>query len=521
MIDWHLKRRKLPNFIAVHWRGEYALWVSYWVIGFVSDLLAIAVLALIARLTITTGSVSPFGILACFALIWLLIAGVSVWQMVGTWRSANNRIAERKAVGKRAPWAWLAKVTIGLGWLQLVALIITKAIPQISEATRIALMNDPEIPPYAIRVINGTEAEISGGIKFGLTSDFEKMLNASPGIRVVHLDSVGGRIGEAQRLNTLIRDRGLDTYVEAGCLSACTFAFVAGRQRTLRKGAQLGFHRGSFAGEDEVDGYGPGVARSIYIAAGISGAFIDKALATRNEDLWRPSEAEVLAAGVVTGISDGDEFAIAGYEGREITRAFWDKTLLKAAPVYAALKQNDPKSYDEILDIYVGEAARGTPRGKINGEVRARLNALIRARLPRADDAALIDFGRLIVDQYRALQAQDEAACYRFASGDSIDDAIVRMIPAALTNRETALDVRLISSAGVRRDAGNTDAAWQKIMAGLAAGGITSADLQFLQSGTVAPSDYRRYCSIAIGLYQQITDLPSEEAASVLRELFS
>src|SRR5262249_4364914 len=174
-------------------------------------------------------SFNPVAILVCYALIWICVLGFSVWQLVGTWRSANKRIAERSAMGMRAPWAGLAKVAICLGWLQLAVFTVKDAVPQISEATSMAFMNDPQIPAYAIRVMNnGSEAEIGGGIKFGLTSDFEKILTASDRIRIVHLDSVGGRVGEAQKLNALIRRRGLDTYVESKCLSACTLAFVGG-----------------------------------------------------------------------------------------------------------------------------------------------------------------------------------------------------------------------------------------------------------------------------------------------------
>ena len=67
---------------------------------------------------------------------------------------------------------------------------------------------------------------------------------AFPGVRVVHLDSPGGRVGEGKKLHALIRAHKLDTYVETSCQSACTLAFTAGRERILLKGATLGFHRG-------------------------------------------------------------------------------------------------------------------------------------------------------------------------------------------------------------------------------------------------------------------------------------
>ena len=78
-------------------------------------------------------------------------------------------------------------------------MLIKAAIPQIAEATRMAFMGDPSIPSYAIRAINGTEAEIAGGIKYGLTRDFEKLLEQSPGVRVVRTASAADSTTMADR----------------------------------------------------------------------------------------------------------------------------------------------------------------------------------------------------------------------------------------------------------------------------------------------------------------------------------
>ncbi|WP_206151872.1 hypothetical protein, partial [Staphylococcus aureus] len=73
------------------------------------------------------------------------------------------------------------------------------------------------------------------------TDDFAVVLRASRQIRVVHLTSVGGRIGEGEKLYQLIKDNGLIAYVSGRCMSACTVAFAGGRERVLLKGATLGF----------------------------------------------------------------------------------------------------------------------------------------------------------------------------------------------------------------------------------------------------------------------------------------
>jgi hypothetical protein len=508
---------KYKNFVAQHWRGEYPLWVSYWVIGFFCSVLAVVVVALVGAYSEGKAGYSPIGILFFFIFLWSFIASLTIWQLVGIWRSAQRQITERSSLGKRAPWAGLAKLMVCLGYLQFLGLVIKSAIPQIAEATSIAFMDDPELPSYSIRVMgNGSEAEITGGIKFGLASDFEKILNASRSVRTAHLNSIGGRIGEGEKLNGLIKSRGLDTYVDTNCLSACTLAFVAGRQRILKRGAHLGFHRGSFAGEDHVDDRTSGIERSIYKAAGISNAFIDRALATKNADIWRPSEAELVSAGVVTNISEGDEFALAGFGVK--SRADWDKGLQNIA-LYGAIKEKYPKTYDEILDIFSKGTERAAPQGELIGQVRAKVNALVKTLLPYADDTALVDFGRLVVDQYRAVLLQDPAACYSFASGAS-DTAALRFIPNTLKDREIELEAIIIKSARKRDSAVKGDLLWEKIRANLGQKGFTAGDWRTLTGKSITSSDYARYCQITIAVFQEITNLSPSEAATVLREMF-
>jgi len=510
------EKSKSKNLITKNWRGEYPLWVSYWIIGLLSNVVAAVVVAGISS-AFSARSYNPIAILAFLLTLWSLTMLLSVWQLVGIWRSAQRRIVYLVAIGRRAPWARLAKFMVFLGGLQIAGLLIRSAMPQITEATKIAFMGDPGIPPYSIRVLNnGTEAEISGGIKFGLTSDFRKILDASRGIRIVHLNSIGGRIGEGKKLNALIKQRGLDTYVDVKCLSACTLGFVAGHQRVLKRGAQLGFHRGSFAGEDEVDG---SMERTIYGAAGIGIAFIDRALATKNSEMWRPSESELLSAGVITSVSSGDEYAMSG-GGGEVTRDDWDRGLQRTSPVYSVLKEKYPKSYNEILDTFVDGTTKGLPQAQVVGQARAELNGLIKTLLPYSDDTVLIDFGRLIVDQYRAVQLQDSTACYRFASGQD-DPAVIRMIPAPLTQRELSLDAQILSSAQKQNKSANNEIVWDKIRAGLRLKGYTVADLKLLAADSIGPSDYARYCEVTIALYQEMVELPTEEAAAALRDAFS
>jgi GYF domain 2 len=511
---------KSQNFVARHWRGEYRLWVSYWVVGIASNLAALLAITLLSQLMVTQVAYVPLALWTFFVALWSGLVGLAVWQAVGIWRSATRRRIERHAAGKRAFWPVMAKIAVCLGGLQLGGVLFKAAIPQIAEATRMAFLGDPSIPSYTIRALNnGTEAEISGGIKYGLARDFEQLLDGNSGIRVVHLDSLGGRIGEGKRLNALIRARNLDTYVETKCMSACTLAFAAGKQRVLRRGAVLGFHRGAFPGSQPEETTS-GVEREIYAAAGFSKAFIDRALATKNSDMWKPGEAELLSYRVVTKVSGGGEYAMGG---APLSRDDWDKSLMKSAPVYSAIKQKYPDDYDRILDIFSAGAARGAPVGEMTRAGQEKLRAIIMALLPQADDAVLIEFARLRTDEYRALQTRDVVACYKFVSGVSLDESVIKQLPAELATRELSLHEQIVRTATAREKAGNTEesakALWSTIKGNLARKGFSSADLQALALPD-EPASPTRYCATAVELFGEIIRLPGKDAALVFRDMY-
>ena len=223
---------------------------------------------------------------------------------------------------------------------------------------------------------------------------------------------------------------------------------MAGKQRILRNGGSLGFHRGAFPGSQAKD-LGSDVERGIYSAAGITTDFIDKALATDNSSMWRPKEAELLSAKVVTKVTTGNEFAIGGVS---ISREEWDKSLMTSAPVYAALKQARPDDYSEILDIFATRRRARDAARRSDRAAQAKLQGVIKALLPLADDAIVIEIGKLRADEYRALQAKDTAACYHYVTAEA-DPAVVKLLPAELGKRETAMHDQIVRTAQAARQA--------------------------------------------------------------------
>jgi len=133
------------NYLVRHWRGELPLPVSYWVNGILGGVL-VAILSGVVSASDAAGGLKAA--VAATILLYAIAFAVSIWQIVGTWRSASHH-AER---GGSSAWACIAKLVLVLGTVNLVRLTAFTTVPQIVEYTNI-LAGDTKLPPYEIRVL--------------------------------------------------------------------------------------------------------------------------------------------------------------------------------------------------------------------------------------------------------------------------------------------------------------------------------------------------------------------------------
>src|ERR1019366_609839 len=145
--------------------------------------------------------------LAAEILIWSLTGLITVWRLVGLWRSASNY---RRAL--KIFWGALVQVLVALGVAEAGLRFAVTGVPQIKELYNI-YRGDAEMGGYTFRVLrDGHELEFSGGITFGAAKDFQRFLDAMGVVQIVHLNSPCGRVAEAQRIGQLLKARQLSTY---------------------------------------------------------------------------------------------------------------------------------------------------------------------------------------------------------------------------------------------------------------------------------------------------------------------
>lgn len=299
-----LREAPSASYFARHWRGELSLPVSYWINGVALGL----VLALVARRVfgnteaLVVKHPQGFSLLALASFVAL--GAFTVWQLVGIFRSARRYLAE----GRSKLWGSLAMVAVVIGLVNGVRMFATEVWPTARTIAPLALGSDP-LGRYQLRLLeDATELEVSGPITFGLSADAAQLLDANPSVRFIHLNSLGGRVTEARALRDLIQARQLITYTATHCASACTLAYMAGKERWIAAGGVLAFHQYSVPGLDarafrkeyERD-------RADWMARGIDARFVQRAFLTPNAYLWKPTLEELVAANVVTREPDTAE----------------------------------------------------------------------------------------------------------------------------------------------------------------------------------------------------------------------
>jgi len=292
------------NYILRHWRGANSLAWAFWINGVALNLIVAIVVAVFkAEPSFATVLYDPYVALPVLLAVSVFCIGMQAWQVVGIWRSA----VLHKSRGGNRWWAVLASLMAALWCLSTAKQFVDITIP----ATEILFnyVRDSGAEERSVSVLEGgKEIELTGVISRGATSEVRDALDRT-GAQILRLNSMGGRFGEAMKLLQLVRERHLVTYSSTGCDSACTIAFLGGKERWLSTSARLGFHRFSGAPEGALESVVEDQFTAAYEDLGLPPAFIERMLATPADDMWYPTIDELLAANLITGTAQPAQFA--------------------------------------------------------------------------------------------------------------------------------------------------------------------------------------------------------------------
>lgn len=500
-------------FFRRHFNGDYSLARSYWVNTFLVSLFA-PVLGLIVLPWLSENFPARYGA-AGFLIITALGVAAWFWAVSGTWASANKHVQR----GGKSGWATAAKFMIVMGVLKTFG-DVGNLMPALQEHLRVAM--GAQLGPSTKLELraDGRSILLSGGINDGTGEQLERALQIAPAVTTVVLSSQGGWIREGKMVADVIRRRGLNTYVEGYCASACTIAFLAGSERAAAPSAKIGFHASRSVGSMASTPSSEETAqlRAIYQSAGLPDAFVRQVANTPYEKMWHPSHAELLAAGVLTRRSMGGETAA-------LSTAVRSKDALvagfKKVDMYAVLAELAPQVFDQVVGAAWEKLRSGATDAEVTMAARAQLTAVLPRFLVLTTDETLVAYQALMQEQLEALRDRDVKACVEMAFPSGQPMNVVGNLPPELQTREPALMTKMLREADPARSIKPSQQAVERV-AQRAATGMTQDQLVvFSDEAARRRSPPLLTCNAAISFFAGLNAIPVPERGRALRVLYA
>lgn len=495
------------NPIVRHWKGDYSLGVSYWVFGVLLTLV-IGAISSSMKSSDNVSVMTPMAAGYYIAFAYLFVLTITVWQLVGIFRSAKKHTSRGGSRG----WAVIAMIMVGFGVLKVGVDMSRSGIPMLRMASRM-ITNADTMPAYQLRRFNqDTELELTGGMPFGTAAAVRREFEAFPGIRVVHMNSLGGRIGEALQLIRLFEQHKVTTYTSSVCVSACAIAFLGGEERYISEDAKLGFHSSSLGDiKADADELNAPVLKAME-ARKIPRYFAKQSVETPPDDMWFPSHDELKRARVVHAVVDRNRFGISGVAGwQDVDRLEAD--LLKL-PAMAAMKRFDPDNFAALRDQIRQGIEEGLPLLEVTHRTRIYFsNVMVPAYIKTAPDGPLIRYWQVQLDEMNFLFKRDPQLCFNFLMPQMATAPvdIERIMPTAIKQADLAALAELIEGAATApvsfeytpQVQSDLDAVFER----LAMSDPQSLDvIQRMGSGEVASP--APYCRAIINLYSEVLKTP-------------
>ena len=393
------------GYILGHWRGEFNLAMAFWV----NNVLISACIYYVGSLYNAEQLISPshpLGQLRGETAIQLFTYLIAPWQLVGLWRSATRHIQQTA----RTFWARCAKVAVVVTVVFSLPFLAVR-IPVYLEVFQLTL-GIHELDDFEV-ILNEDETmiRINGYIGFGITDRIRPLLAQNKGVTGLVLDSPGGWSGEGEELARVVQAYELDTYSLLGCSSSCTLPFVAGKNRSLAPGANLGFHQATALG------YGSeflGITlvshereERLFHSRGIDTGFISRMFEAGPEDMWYPTSEELIAANVVHSIRSAAEFWPTDY--KVFSKTELENKVLSMFPVMAKIGTYETAFYDALLDEVFALVTRGASSTEIQHIALKRMEALTGRVVPLSSDDAVVNY---VEEEVRLMEKLEQVEPY-------------------------------------------------------------------------------------------------------------
>jgi hypothetical protein len=498
-----------------HWHGELSLAASFWVNNVLLAFPAgLAIGALMAWITVT-GDLLKSGSLAVLVGYPLLLL-FSIWCIVGCWRSARAYLHD----GGSALWGRLTQLLLVLGAINTAYSAAFEFAPNIGSYVRMARGIDPLGNLSATLSADGTRLKLEGPIGAGDGQRVGALVRDAKALRVIELDSPGGRLKEAETLAAVVRSKGPQvphTRTTGACESACTLIHMAGSRRQVQPGAKLGFHS-AYTGtwNPVLDRLANRELARLYREAGLPEPFVQRTLETPPWRMWYPSRAELAGADLLHVPERPLDIELPPAAGAAAAEY---EVQMQTSDTWLALDKRQPG----VMALAARRMAQARSGGAGDDEVQVQAQQVIEVLLPQLLAGAAPQqheaYLALLLEQLAsAQQGGGPEACIAVLRADA---AARRALPRAVVQREADWLIEVAGAGEARARAALSPIEEEVLRRRLG----DKAPAQLARAWRVgqpdpAPRQLESECKRTIELLRTVAALPAAERRLAARVIF-
>lgn len=195
------------------------------------------------------------------------------------------------------------------------------------------------------------------------------------------------------------------------------------------------------------------------------------------------------------------------------------ESVFKDIPAFSSIKKYEPATYQKIINQVSEAVKKGHSQKEVAYMVRHHISRLVESRLPHASDEAIVAYMKVMVKEMEELLALGNGLCYKFLFPQLVESVNAREVFSKETqyNDLEALDAIIRTSINKRKLPSEAVVLplLEPIFTELQA--KFGDDVSMIENPTAIGIDKERVCQITKELYIKILDLPTQQAASVLR----
>ncbi|MDY0748331.1 RDD family protein [Paucibacter sp. R3-3] len=393
------------SYVASHWRGEQSLARSFWVNNVLLSVpLTFALGGLMSWIATKGDSLQAVAIAVLIG--WPLALATNTWCVIGAWRAAGRYLAD----GGSRLWGLLARISMGLGVLQIGASALFGFVPSAGEYLKMARGIDPIGQASFTLAADGRSLQLQGAIGMGDAARLAEIAATAPALRTIELASPGGRLAEAEKMVAVVRSRGATTRAIGNCESACTLVFLAGAKRQLMPGAQLGFHRASSGTYNPVfDELATQHLVKLYRGMGLPEDYVEKTTKTSPRSMWYPSAEDLAAHELILPPSRTLDAVLPAGDAAEVEYV----DALRSNPAWFHVEQRSPGTIAAAAERMRAARLAGS------GEDEAQTDGLrvLAAQMPALIVGSAPELRRRYIEILKAQMRADPARCQALLGG--------------------------------------------------------------------------------------------------------